>query len=245
MSFIYLIHSDALWYIYVLLRALLKTWDLDARGHLSVKGKSFCEGAVALCWAGLKLYRLTALKPRWPFLLCITCTWIPNQCKQRGKKTPPHSGADPGRVQNLSSKQENKQDPVQEPALLQPGVSRGGRRSSRGGGDGLWARFKTGRCWWEPTKRRVRASDTDLRDFVRVTTGCAGTASLLLKRASPPRTETFHEAKARASGQHPREDFISPTHPPLSQPNFVIQWTKGNFTLTGYFLSFSKAVADW
>lgn len=161
------------------------------------------------------------------------------------QKTPPHSGADPGRVQNLSSKQENKQDPVQEPALLQPGVSRGGRRSSRGGGDGLWARFKTGRCWWKPTKRRVRASDTDLRDFVRVTTGCAGTASLLLKRASPPRTETFHEAKARASGQHPREDFISPTHPPLSQPNFVIQWTKGNFTLTGYFLSFSKAVADW
>lgn len=85
MSFIYLIHSDALWYIYVLLQALLKTWDLDARGHLSVKGKSFCEGAIALCWAGLKLYRLTALKLRRPFLLCITCTWIQNQCKQRTK----------------------------------------------------------------------------------------------------------------------------------------------------------------
>lgn len=88
MSFIYLIHSDALWYTYALLQALLKTWDLDARGHLSVKGKFFCEGAIALCWAGLKLYRLTALKLRWPFLLCITCTWIQNQCKQRGKN--PH-----------------------------------------------------------------------------------------------------------------------------------------------------------
>lgn len=120
MSFIYLIDSDALWYVRVLLQALLKTWDLDARGHLSVEKKSFSEGAMALCWAGLKLYWLTALKLPWPFLLCITCVWILNQCKQRGKKPHHTQMLDPGRVQNLISKQENKQDPVQEPALLQP-----------------------------------------------------------------------------------------------------------------------------
>lgn len=56
MYFIYLIISDALWYIQVLLKALLKTWDLDARGHLIVEDKSFSEGATALCWAGLELY---------------------------------------------------------------------------------------------------------------------------------------------------------------------------------------------
>ena len=140
MSFIYLIDSDALWYIHVLLQALSKTWDLDARGHLSVEGKSFSEGAIALCWAGLKLYQLTALKLQWPFLLCITCIWIQNQCKQRGKK-PHHTQVQtqaesktsaPNRRTNRS---QCKSLPCCSPA--KPAAPRGGRCSSLGGGNGV------------------------------------------------------------------------------------------------------------
>ncbi|XP_032852256.2 uncharacterized protein LOC116962468 [Tyto alba] len=67
--------------------ALLKTWDLDARGHVSVEGKCFSEGVSALCWAGLKLYWLRALQLRWPFLLCITCIWSQNQYREAKNPT--------------------------------------------------------------------------------------------------------------------------------------------------------------
>lgn len=38
MAFIYLIDSDALWYTQVLLQALLKTRDRDARNHCTLLG---------------------------------------------------------------------------------------------------------------------------------------------------------------------------------------------------------------
>lgn len=140
MSFIYLIDSDALWYIHVLLQALWEIWDLDARVHLSVEGKSFSEGAIALRWPGLKLHRLTALKLRWPFLLYITCIWIQNQCKRIGKK--PHHAQVQTQAESKISAPNRKKNRIQCKSLpccspAKPAAPHRGRCSSLGDGDGV------------------------------------------------------------------------------------------------------------
>ena len=169
-------------------------------------GKS-SEGATALCWAGFKLYWLTALKLWWPFLLRITCVWNLSQRKWGGEK--PHHTQVQTQAESKISAPNSRTNRIQCRSLsccspVKPAVPRGGWCSSLGGGDGVWAWFKTGRCWWEPAKRRVkrsRASDADLRASVCITTGCVGTASLLWKHASP--TPTPHALKPSTS---PREE---------------------------------------
>lgn len=110
MYLIYLNCSDALWYTHVLLQALLKTQDLDTRGHLSQsQGESFSEGATVLCWAGLTLHQVTSLRLQWQFLLCIFCTWIQTSANWEAKTLTTLRG----RVQKTSSKLKIKQEPVQ------------------------------------------------------------------------------------------------------------------------------------
>lgn len=123
-------YSDALWYIHILLQALLKTQDLDTRGHLShSQGESFSEGATVLCWAGLKLHQVTPLKLQWQFLLCILCTWIQTSANGEAKTLTTLRG----RVQKSSSKQEIKQDPVQSLPCCSPAKPAAPAQEWRGG----------------------------------------------------------------------------------------------------------------
>lgn len=120
MYLIYLIHSDALWYIHVLLQALLKTWNFDARGHLSQRqGESFSEGATVLCWAGLKLPQVTALKLQWQFLLCIWCTWTQTTAN-REAKIPTTLRARPRQSPKAQLQRGHQTGSSAKPALLQP-----------------------------------------------------------------------------------------------------------------------------
>lgn len=148
MYLIYLNHSDALWKIHVLCQALLKTQDLDTRGHLSwSQGESFSEGATVLCWAGLKLHQVTPLKLQWQFLLCILCTWFKAVQMERQKPSP-HSGAE-SKIPLQTGAQTGSSA---KPALLQPckasssspGVERWSEHSPRlGGADGSQLRGGT------------------------------------------------------------------------------------------------------
>lgn len=117
---IYPIHSDALWYAHVLLQALLKMWDLDARGHLSQRqGESFSGGATVLCWAGLKLPQVTALKLQWQFLLCILCTWIQTSANGEAKNPTTLRGR-PRQSPKAQLQRGHQSRSSAKPALLQP-----------------------------------------------------------------------------------------------------------------------------